>query len=260
MIGAVVDAGKLLEVGLAAGFKCGIADVAEIVFVADFGVVNSAAPALANATAMIDTGSPAILALQRFHLGDGVNFNITAVVITEPGSTESGFCHPREVAQFQLQHLAAFLYVARGNGGVVIGGQVEINGLRVIQAIFIAKADLWVQQSAGATIIDRIAYPGQVNDGYVFDFNTHMLGGGDACLRVDSNVAGGHRPGVIARLAGGIGGIVDKNHAVFLARHGARCATYSCFMENPGGVVDSEFAGVEIEMGFLAKHQQARLA
>ena len=61
--GTVVDTGKLLEVGLAAGFKCGITDIAKIVFVADFSVVDGAAPALANATAMIDTGSPAILSL-----------------------------------------------------------------------------------------------------------------------------------------------------------------------------------------------------
>src|SRR5690606_1815695 len=198
------------------GFEGRGAEVAEIVLVADIGVVAQGAPAVADPAFMGHAAYPAILALVGQAAATGGHFaaDVAAVVVPPVAAGDRGVAPAADVAELRLEHGAPLLHEARGQGGVVVGGEVQVQGLGVIDAVVVARHDHRVEQAAGAVVGHGEADPGDVEQRPVLDLEADVLGGGDAPHRVDDDIRRLQLPGGVARFAGGVGGAVHVNEVV----------------------------------------------
>src|SRR5690606_24081874 len=103
VIGAVAGCGDFGDVGLAIGVNATAIEVAQVIDIAQLGVVDRGAPALAAATGLIETVNPAVFAgvVSAQALLDAVEVarGVIALVITEEGTAEDGVELRRHVTE-----------------------------------------------------------------------------------------------------------------------------------------------------------------
>ncbi len=160
---------------------------------------------------------------------------------------------------FDLSHGPAFLNVARCNGGVVVGCQIQVDGLRIIDAVFIADVKTGEQQTGGSTIINREPYPGGIEYRYILDFQSHMFGIGDPGFRIDVKFTADQAPGFAAWFAGGVSGVIDVENIIDSLGLRRRTA-HSGFVEQVTGLFNLHVLGVHVDLSAVASHQQSRFA
>src|SRR5690606_15011225 len=80
-------------------------------------------------------------------------------------------------------------------------------------------------------------------------------GGGDAPDRADVDLRRLQLPGVVARFAGGVGGVVHVNEVVVALLEVLGGAPHAAAVHQEGGVVDVGVAAVDIEPGLVAGEQ-----
>src|SRR5690606_19642065 len=103
---------------------------------------------------------------------------------------------------------------ARGNGGIVVGRQVQVIGRGDVDAAIAGVAEHRGKKAGGAFVVDRKAYPGQVEHRHVRHAQLDVAGGAAAFFVVQRDVLALDKPAVVAGFAAGVHAIVDGDHAI----------------------------------------------
>src|SRR5690606_38425018 len=180
-----------------------IAEVVEVGAVADVLKFGRQAPVAVEAGQVRPRAEAAVAAGQ--------------VVVGQPGAVEGTAAVFGQVAELAAQHQAAPGQVTRGQGGVVVRRQVQVDRLLVVEAVAVVVADLRPEQAGAAAVVGGKADPRRPQHRHLADAQGGVARRAHAFLAVDFDVVGRELPLALAGRAGRVGGLV---HAAALAQHG----------------------------------------
>ena len=180
--------------------------------------------------------------------------------VLEVGAVDFAFTAAGQVAEVTLGLQAVLGHVARIEGGVVVGRQVEVVGRGNREAGVAGRTDRGRQETGLPTVVDREIDERRVEDRNVLD----PQGGIGRITQAGSGVQGDgialDLPGVAARFAGGVGAILEADDGVVAALGVERAAAGTALVHDEFGVVDLDLAVVQLHVGLVADHQQAVVA
>ena len=164
------------------------------------------------------------------------------------------------MAHFPLRADAALAEQPGGDGGVVIGGKIEVIGQRQIDAVLAGDADVGKQEPGLALVGDRELQVGQPSQGNALD-PQHGTSGGAEHLAV-GQVQGARvdSPTAVAGLAAGEPGPAQPNVAVPLALDRVSAAAQLGTGEEDLGVVKTGRPVVQAHFGGGALHHDVGIA
>ena len=138
------------------------------------------------------------------------------------------FC---EETEFIAEHQATLTHNARCEGVVIVGGNVPINGLRVIQAQIRAHAQCRNQQTALAFSAHREKCVWSTQHGKSRQMKAHVMSGGHVGGLINGERIGFNPPGLAAGFAGRQCGLM---HLCGLTVFKSRVFTFT--LDTTGGV------------------------
>ena len=208
----------LVDVGVALHVKVG-GQVLEVVGVADVGVVHLGQQAGVQAAGVLPAVQPALVLVLRLQLA-------VVVLVVQVGATDLAFAALGEVAEFAAHHQTALGHVTRVQRRVVVGGEVEVVGRQQGEAGVAATADARREETGLATVVDREVDVGGVEHRYILDPQGDVGRGAETGGRVQLDVVALQVPGVVTRLAAGVGAVLQADDGVVLALGVESAAAY----------------------------------
>ena len=185
---AVPDVGVLRHVRLARDREP-VAEIAEIVLVRDPADVGAGGPIPAERVLVFERAGGAVLAAD--------------LVVFQDVEIQPALVAPAEVTELVLQLHPALGQDPRGDGGVVVGGDVPVVGHGDLGAQVFRGSEAREQKAGLASIGDGKAEIGQVEDRHALERDGGVVGGAQVLGRVELERAHPEKPAVLAGRAGG---------------------------------------------------------
>ncbi len=182
------------------------------------------------------------------------------VLVVQVGGGDLALAAVGQVAELAFHHQAALGHVAREQRGVVVRRQVEVVRGDHEHAGVAGAAQGGRQEAGLAAIVDREIDVGGVEHRNVLHPQGRVGRGAEAGGRVQLDVVALDVPGVAARLATGIGAVLELDDGVFLALGVKRAAADLGLVHDVLGVVDLRLAVVQLQVGVVADDQRAVVA
>ncbi|MNV35932.1 hypothetical protein D3C71_1273930 [compost metagenome] len=205
-----VQAGGALQIG-GGHAEQAVGEILHVALIADPGHVCTRLPVAVDVVIAAVLDFAAVLVAQR--------------VVGQVGGVQLTPAAAIEIAELIVQHQPALAHVARGEGVVVIRCQVEIDRLRVVEAVAAGHAQLRVQQTGLAPVVDRELEPRRVEHRHLADAQHRVAGGAEAGLVVHFDLRRDQLPHRLRGIAGGVGGMVHlPNRTLQVDRFGAAIA------------------------------------
>ena len=242
----------LVDIGLLVDTQVGI-EILEVVGIADVGVVDFGEQARVQPLLVLPAVHPALVFVA------GLLFAFVFLVI-QPGGADLAFAALGQVAELTFHQQAAFGHVGRVQRGVVVRRQVEVVRRLQREAVAARRADARRQEAGLATVVDREVDVRGVEHRNVLDPQRHVGGGAEASRRVQGDVVALQVPGVVARLATGIGAILEADDRGLFALGVERATAHVGLVHHVFGIVDTRFAVIQLQFGAVADHQHALVA
>lgn len=144
--------------------------------------------------------------------------------------------------------------------GVEIRRQVEVIGRLQREAVVAGRADTRCEKAGLATIIDGEVDIRGVEHRNILDPQRHVGGRTEAGSRVQGDVVALQVPAVLARLAAGVGAVLQADDCGFLALGVLRAAADLAGMHDVLSVLHLGFTAVEEDLGAVADQQCVAVA
>ncbi len=177
------------------------------------------------------------------------------VFVVQVRAAELAFAAFGQVAELAFHQQAAVSHVARVQRGVVVRRQVEVVRRDEREAVVAACRNSRRQEAGLATVVDREVDIGRVKDRNVLDPQGNVGRRTEAGGRVQRNVVALERPGVAVRFARGVRTVLEPDDRV-LGTLGVQSVTANVgLVQDVFGVVDTGFAGIELQLGLVADDQ-----
>ena len=169
-----------------------VAEVLQVVLVADPAEVAGGVPGFIEVVRRLQPELAAV-AVGQTALRDRlpVRVDVTARIIfrklvgRHPRSGHLAAALRIQPPELAAQQHAAFGHEARGQGGVVIGGEVEVDRLPVVEPVAPAQSDRGVQQSGATAVIGGERDPRDVKHRHLADPDGGVAGRAHAAFGID---------------------------------------------------------------------------
>lgn len=171
-----------------------------------------------------------------------------------------GWCRAAwvQVAEFAVEHDPAIGHHPWGQGQVVVGRQVQVDRLLVVEAIAPGHAHRRVQQAGLATVVDRELEPGHVQERDIAHPQHRVAGHAEALVAVHVDLLRAQFPHALVRGAGTVGGVVHApERAGQLDRVGAAVA--APVHQLVTDVADGVGVGALVALGTVGDDADARV-
>ncbi len=248
VIAAVGERATLVQVLLGGNIQVGV-QVLKVVRVADVGVVDLGEPARVQAGAVLPAVHPALVFILGLQLA-------IVVAVVQIGRAELPLAAAGQVAELAFHQQAAVGHQVRIQRGVEVRCQVEVVRRLQREPGVARRADARGEKAGLATIIDREVDVRGVEHRYVLHPQRHVGRRAEAGRRVQRHVVALQMPGVLARLAAGVGTVLEPDDRGFLALGIERAAAHLARVHHILGVLDLGFAVVEEDFRAIPHHQR----
>ncbi|KPW92747.1 Uncharacterized protein ALO79_06598 [Pseudomonas syringae pv. castaneae] len=227
--------------------------ILEVIRVADVGVINLGQPARIKPALVLPVDHPASLVVVRLQLA-------VVVLVVQVRAAKLAFAAFGQVAELAFHQQAAVGHVTRVQRGVVVRCQVEVVRSNECETVIAACRNGRRQEAGLATVVDREVDIRRVQNRYVLDPQGNVGRCTKAGGRVQRDVVAFERPSVAVRLTRGVGTVLEPDDRV-LCTLGVQGVTANVrLVQDVLGIVDTGFAGIELQLGLVTDDQRAVVA